>query len=224
MENVIIPSEFLKRRNEQIEAERTAAATAIGKERFSESRSETERGIMESIARISDAVHPKVEAMLSTPARKFLTIDEDGFRLSVRHFFYERLGKLGYGIDRVDVPMKACLDYMEELVFDVALMKPRGEMIVSDPYVSSWKEANRYDLAGDAAMIGYMFYHRKKGNRLTRRDYADMGIRAYYGWYDQGLSRHQFNVGKHVAERLPRVLPILTDCPEEVFGRRFRLA
>jgi hypothetical protein len=94
MENVIIPSEFLKRRSEQIEAERLMAETAAGKERFCESRSETEREIMESIVRISDVVHPKVEAMLSTPAREFLTIDEDGFRLSIRHFFYERLTKL----------------------------------------------------------------------------------------------------------------------------------
>lgn len=94
MENVIIESSFVRRRNEQIEAERLATATAIGKERFCESQSETEIGIMESIARISDVVHPKVEAMLSTPAREFLTIDEDGFRLSVRHFFYERLAKL----------------------------------------------------------------------------------------------------------------------------------
>ncbi len=94
MENVIIPSEFLKRRNERMEAERLAAENAAGKERFCESQSETERGIMESIVRISDVVHPKVEAMLSTPVREFLTIDEDGFRLSVRHFFYERLAKL----------------------------------------------------------------------------------------------------------------------------------
>lgn len=97
MENVIIPSEFLRHRNEQIEAERIAAATAIGKERFCESQSGTEKEIMESIARISDAVHPKVEAMLSTPAREFLTIDEDGFRLSVRHFFMN--GSRGFDME-----------------------------------------------------------------------------------------------------------------------------
>lgn len=124
-----------------------AFETAAGKERFLESKTETETVISESIGLIGDGVHPKVEAMLSTPPREFMTIDEEGFRLSVRHYVYERLEKDGMPISRIDVPMKACVDYFEAFMTDIATMSPRGELIVKDPYVSSWKEAGRYDLA-----------------------------------------------------------------------------
>ena len=101
-------------------------------------------------------------------------------------------------------------------------MAPRAESIVADPYVSSWKEKGQYDRAGDAALYGYLYYHAKKSNRLSRRDYADMCVRSYYDWYGQGLARHEFNVGKYVADRLPRLLPKVADCPKDLFSRRFR--
>lgn len=201
-----------------------AFETAAGKERFLESKTESEAAIADSIGLIGDCVHPKVEAMLSTPAREFMTIDEEGFRLSIRHYVYERLEKNGMPISRIDVPMKACVDYFEAFMADIATMSPRGEAIVSSPYVHGWKEQGRYDLAGDAALFGYLFYHKKKGNRLSRRDYADMGIRAYYDWYGQGMARHEHNVGKFVADRLPRLLPLVADCPSDVFSRRLRLS
>lgn len=132
--------------------------------------------------------------MLSTPAKELMTIDEEGFRLSVRHYLYERLERNGVPLSRIDVPMKACVDYFEAFMTDIATMSPRGEAIVSSPYALGWKERGRYDLAGDAALYGYLFYYKRKGNRLTRRDYADMGIRAYYDWYGQGMARHEHNV------------------------------
>lgn len=124
-----------------------AFETAAGKERFLESKIETETAITDSIGEIGDCVHPKVEAMLSTPAREFMTIDEEGFRLSIRHYVYERLEKNGMPISRIDVPMKACVDYFEAFMADIATMSPRGEAIVSSPYVHGWKEQGRYDLA-----------------------------------------------------------------------------
>ncbi|MFB0964609.1 MAG: hypothetical protein QMC36_02775 [Patescibacteria group bacterium] len=118
-----------------MEAERLALETAVGKERFLESTAEAEAAISDSIGLIGDCVHPKVEAMLSTPAREFMTIDEEGFRLSIRHYVYERLAKDGMPISRVDVPMKACVDYFEAFMTDIATMSPRGETIVNSPYV-----------------------------------------------------------------------------------------
>lgn len=67
-----------------------------------------------------------------------------------------------------------------------------------------------------------MFYHRRKGNRLTRTDYADMGMRAYYDWYGQGVSRRQFNVGKFMGDRLPRLLPLIAECPFDAFRKPLR--
>lgn len=118
-----------------MEAERIAFEASVGEERFLESKTETEAAIADSIGLIGDCVHPKVEAMLSTPAREFMTIDEEGFRLSIRHYVYERLEKDGMPISRVDVPMKACVDYFEAFMTDIATMSPRGEAIVGSPYV-----------------------------------------------------------------------------------------
>lgn len=214
---------FAARRTAELEAEAAVRAAAAGKEKFAESQAAMSAEISDSIILIGDGVHPKVEALLSTPAREFVTVDEEGFRLTVRHYLYERLAKNGTPLSDIDVPWKACVDYLESLLTDIALMSERGESIVKDPYVSSWKERGRYDMAGDAALYGYLFYYRRKGNRLTRRDYANMGVRAYYDWYGQGVAHNEFNVGKHVADRLPRLLPLVADCPNDVFSKRFHV-
>ena len=160
--SAIVLDGFLEKRSAAVERERTVTLDAAGREKFAESLKATEAVIAESIILVQDGVHPKVNALLSTPAREFVTVDEEGFRLTVRHYLYERLEKNGVPLSRVDVPWKACLDYMESFLTEIAVMSPRAEMVVSDPYVSSWKEKGHYDLAGDAALYGYLFYHKRR--------------------------------------------------------------
>lgn len=144
---VIASSVFAGRAVEIAEQKALERATAEGKERFKESENEIMTDLSESILGISDVVHPKVDRLLNAPVRDFVKVDEEALRLSLRHYLYQRVESSGRGGTRIDVPWKACLDYFEELLMDLAVMSERGKTIVMDPYVSTWKEKERYDYA-----------------------------------------------------------------------------